>query len=48
MVFWHEPDLNVVTLVMNFNTSTLYGCGLLDYANKKKRKAVFHGAIIQE
>ncbi len=46
-IMWHEPDVkDVVTMLINFNTSTLYAAGLLGY--DEDRFEVFEGAIIQQ
>lgn len=46
-IMWHEPDVkDVVTMLINFNTSTLYAAGLLGYDGD--RFEVFEGAIIQQ
>ncbi len=46
-IMWHEPDVkDVVTMLINFNTSTLYAAGLLGYDDD--RFEVFEGAIIQQ
>ena len=46
-IMWHEPDVkDVVTMLINFNTSTLYAAGLLGYDDN--RFEVFEGAIIQQ
>lgn len=49
MVNWHEENLkDVVTLVINFDTSTLYGAGILRYnLPADERMPFYHGAIIQ-
>jgi len=46
-VFWHQPNMNVVTLIINFNTSTLYGFGVVVYGSEQMREEFYHGAIIQ-
>ena len=46
-IMWHEPDVkDVVTMLINLNTSTLYAAGLLGY--DEERYEVFEGAIIQQ
>lgn len=46
-IMWHEPDVkDVVTMLINFNTSTLYAAGILGY--DEDRYEVFEGAIIQQ
>lgn len=46
-IMWHEPNVrDVVTMLINFNTSTLYAAGLLGY--DEDRYEVFEGAIIQQ
>ncbi len=46
-IMWHEPNVSdVVTMVINFNTSTLYAAALLGY--DEDRLEVFEGAIIQQ
>lgn len=49
MVNWHETNIkDFVTLVINFETSTVYGSGLLRYdRSPEEQVSFFHGAIIQ-
>ncbi len=46
-IMWHEPNVkDVVTMLINFNTSTLYAAALLGYDDIPLE--VFEGAIIQQ
>jgi len=46
-IMWHESDIkDVVTMLINFNTDTLYAAGLLGY--DEEAYEVFEAAIIQQ